>query len=570
LAAAAALGAAALGASVGLMATSGWLISRASQMPPILALEVATVGVRFFGLARGVTRYAERLVSHDAAFRALGDVRVAVYERLERLAPQGLIDWRRGDLLARLGADVDATIDLPLRVVLPAAATAIVSVLTVAFVALLSPVLAVVVAVALVAAAVVLPLTAAAVAARAVRAEAPLRGELTAAVVDTLAGSADLLALGAAPAAVARSAELDNRLTAIAKRASWAMGATSGLAALIGGLALVAVLAAGVQQVSAGALAGVWFASIALITIASQEGAQGLPAAALAHSRVSASAERLIEVIDSPDPIAEPATPIALDRRASSATLELRGVSSGWRGGSPVLTGIDLDVGSGTRVAIIGASGSGKSTLAAVLLRFCEVTSGSYTVNGTDVREVASDDVRAVVGLCSQDAHIFDTTVRENLRLARPSATDSELLAVLSNVALEDWVRSLPQGLDTPVGEHGGRLSGGQRQRLALARSLLAEHDVLVLDEPTEHLDLATADRLIDDLVRLTRGRTTVLLTHRMRGVEAMDQVVVLEAGQIVERGTPSDLLADPDSRLSRMMLRERRIDSLEVRDERR
>jgi ATP-binding cassette subfamily C protein CydCD len=495
---------------------------------------------------------------------------VAVYERLERLAPQGLIDWRRGDLLARLGADVDATIDLPLRVVLPAAATAIVSVLTVAFVALLSPVLAVVVAVALAAAAVVLPLTAAAVAARAVRAEAPLRGELTAAVVDTLAGSADLLALGAAPAAVARSAELDNRLTAIAKRASWAVGATSGLAALIGGLALVAVLAAGVQQVSAGALAGVWFASIALITIASQEGAQGLPAAARAPSRVSASAERRIEVIDSPDPIAEPATPIALDRRASSATLELRGVSSGWRDGSPVLTGIDLDVGSGTRVAIIGASGSGKSTLAAVLLRFCEVTSGSYTVNGTDVREVASDDVRAVVGLCSQDAHIFDTTVRENLRLARPSATDSELLAVLSNVALEDWVRSLPQGLDTPVGEHGGRLSGGQRQRLALARSLLAEHDVLVLDEPTEHLDLATADRLIDDLVRLTRGRTTVLLTHRMRGVEAMDQVVVLEAGQIVERGTPSDLLADPDSRLSRMMLRERRIDSLEVSDERR
>jgi ATP-binding cassette subfamily C protein CydCD len=221
-------------------------------------------------------------------------------------------------------------------------------------------------------------------------------------------------------------------------------------------------------------------------------------------------------------------------------------------------------------VAVIGASGSGKSTLAAVLLRFCEVTAGAYTINDTDVRQAASDDVRAVVGMCSQDAHIFDTTVRENLRLARPSATDPDLLAALDDVTLGEWVRALPQGLDTPVGEHGGRLSGGERQRLALARSLLAEHDVLVLDEPTEHLDLATADGLIDDLVRLTRGRTTVLLTHRMRGVEAMDQVVVLEAGQIVERGTPSELLADPDSRLSRMMLRERRIDSLEVRDERR
>ncbi len=226
--------------------------------------------------------------------------------------------------------------------------------------------------------------------------------------------------------------------------------------------------------------------------------------------------------------------------------MEIRGLKARYGPDEPwALDGVDLDLTPGRRVGIVGASGAGKSTLAAVLLRFLPYEAGTVILNGVDLTAFAADDVRRVVGLADQDPHLFDSTLRENLRLARPEATDDELLASLERARLVEWVRQLPRGLDTEVGPHGAHLSGGERQRLAIARALLADFPVLIIDEPGEHLDTATADALTADLLEVTRDRTTLMITHRLAGLGAMDEILVLSAGRVVERGTHAQLIAD-------------------------
>jgi ABC-type multidrug transport system fused ATPase/permease subunit len=252
-------------------------------------------------------------------------------------------------------------------------------------------------------------------------------------------------------------------------------------------------------------------------------------------------------VLDTPAPVVDPAEPAPLPEAAThgQAVLRLNGLSARWAAGSPLaLDGVDLELVPGRRVAVVGPSGSGKSTLAAVLLRFLPYEQGSVTLAGAELSSLAGDDVRTVVGLAAQDAHLFDSTLEENLRLARRDASPEQLRAALAEARLLDWVDSLPSGLDTAVGEHGARLSGGQRQRLGVARALLADFPVLVLDEPGEHLDTDTADRLTADLLDATRGRSTLLITHRLKGLEDVDEVVVLDGGRVAERGTHDELLA--------------------------
>ncbi|KPI07737.1 ABC transporter, CydDC cysteine exporter (CydDC-E) family, permease/ATP-binding protein CydD, partial [Actinobacteria bacterium OK074] len=537
------LGGCALGSAVGLMATSGWLISRASQEPPVLYLMVAVTATRAFGIGRAVFRYAERLVSHDAVLRMLADTRVAVYRRLERLAPAGLRTTRRGDLLSRLVADVDALQDYWLRWLLPVGAAAVVSAGSIAFTGWLLPEAGAVLAAGLLVAGVGVPLLTAAVARRAERRLAPARGLLATQVADLLTGTAELTVAGALPARRAEVRAADAALTRIASRGATAGALGAGLTALVTGLTVAASALVGAQAVAAGRLHGVTMAVVVLTPLAAFEAVLGLPLAAQFRQRVRRSAERVYEVLDAPEPVREPEVPAAAPARPFP--LVVRGLTARYPGQDrDALAGLDLRLDRGRRIAVVGASGAGKTTLAQVLLRFLDADAGSYTLGGVDGYALDGDDVRRMVGLCAQDAHLFDSSVRENLLLARKGATEAELRDALGRARLLEWVDGLPEGIDTLVGEHGARLSGGQRQRLALARALLADFPVLVLDEPGEHLDLPTADALTGDLLAATAGRGVLLITHRLAGLEAVDEVIVLDEGRVVQRGEFAELVA--------------------------
>ncbi|MCF2526535.1 thiol reductant ABC exporter subunit CydD [Yinghuangia soli] len=548
------LGAIALGSSVGLMATSAWLISRASQHPPVLTLMVAVTSVRAFGISRAVFRYAERLVSHDAAFRILADLRVRVYERLERLAPAGLPAFRRGDLLSRLVADVDAVQDFFLRALLPAAVAAAVGLAAVGVTGAFLPEAGAVLAAGLLAAGVLVPWIAARFARRAERRVAAVRGDLSTGIAELLRGAPELIAAGAAPARLAAVDAVDDRLRRTEARQAQGAGLGSGLAALAAGATVWGCTAVGVAAVAAGRLDGVLLALVVLTPLAAFEATAVLPSAGRHLESSRRAAARVFEVVDAPAPVREPAAPQPVP--PGPHTLGVRALKARWTPAAPLaLDGVDLDLAPGRRIAVVGPSGSGKTTLAQVLLRFLDPADGSIrlaTAPGTpgtpgtsaELADLDGDDVRRVIGLCAQDAHVFDSSVRENLRLARPGCDDAALRDALARARLLDWVDSLPRGLDTMVGEHGARMSGGQRQRLALARALLADFDILVLDEPAEHLDLPTADALTADLLAATEHRTTVLITHRLAGLDAVDEIVVLDRGRIVQRGTWPELMA--------------------------
>ncbi|MCQ9181966.1 thiol reductant ABC exporter subunit CydD [Streptomyces sp. IBSBF 2953] len=549
------LGSLALGSAVGLMATSGWLISRAAQQPPVLYLMVAVTATRAFGIGRAVFRYAERLVSHDAVLRMLADTRVAVYRRLERLAPAGLRTTRRADLLTRLVADVDALQDYWLRWLLPAGAAVVVSAGSVAFTAWMLPEAGAVLAAGLLTAGVGVPLVTGAVARRAENRLAPARGALATRTADLLTGTAELTVAGALPARTAEVRAADGVLTRIASRAATATALGDGLTALVSGLTVAGAALVGAQAVADGRLGGVTMAVVVLTPLAAFEAVLGLPLAVRYRRRVRRSAERVFEVLDFPEPVREPERP--RQAPASPFPLVVEGLSARYAGQDrDALTGAGLTLTRGRRIAVVGPSGSGKTTLAQVLLRFLDADAGTYTLAGVDARSLDGDDVRALVGLCAQDAHLFDSSVRENLLLARKGASEDDLRDALARARLLEWAEGLPDGLDTLVGEHGARLSGGQRQRLALARALLADFPVLVLDEPAEHLDLPTADALTRDLLAATEGRTTLLITHRLAGLDAVDEVVVLDGGRVVQRG-PYAELALVEGPLRRMAERE-------------
>ena len=536
-------GAGAIGAAIGLIATSAWLISRSSQRPQESAIAIAIVGVQFFALSRGVCRYFERLIGHDAAFRVLSGLRVTVYERLERLAPLGLPAFRSGDLLARLVHDVDSLQDLLLRVVPPFAIALIVGAATVGVVWWMLPAAGLILLVALVVAGTVVPWLTAMLATRAEAREAAARGELTASVVDLIDGAAELAANGAVEGQLRRALVADAELTHIARAGARTAGVGRGLTIVLSGLAMWGALVVGVAALRGGRLDGVLLAGIALIPLVAFELVAGLPAATQTMQRVRRAATRVFAVLDAAVPVGEPAHPVALAPVAGA--LRVRDLRSRYPGQVRwALAGLDLDLGPGRRVAVVGPSGAGKSTLAGVLLRFLPYESGSVTLDGVEIARLDGDAHRRVVGLLAQHAHVFDSTLRENLLLAKRDATDEELRTALAAVRLLDWTERLPDGLDTEVGERGARLSGGQRQRLAIARALLADFPVLVLDEPVEHLDTPTANAILADLLAITHDRAVLLITHRLTGLAHMDQVLVMDRGEVVERGTHAELVA--------------------------
>jgi thiol reductant ABC exporter CydC subunit len=511
---AAVLGALALGSSVGLMATSAWLISRAWEQPPILYLQVAVVSVRAFGIGRGVFRYAERLVSHQAAFRSLVDLRVALYERLIPLAPAGLPAFTRGDLLRRMVDDVEAMSDLSLRVMLPVFSAVLVGTGSVILTAWLLPATGVILAIGLLLGGLVVPALIIWSSGRGQAAQAPLQAELSSEVLTALHAGPELMVLGADEQYGRRIARVDGHLTEAMRRTAVGSALSTALSILIQGATVIAIILVAVPAVRSGDLRGVNLAVVVLLPLAAYEAVAVLAPAALAGIKVRTAAGRLVEILDAQPPVSEPEKPV----RAHGAGVSAHALSASYPTGPVAVRAVDLELPEGRRVGLVGDSGSGKSTVLNVLAGFLSY-SGDVRLGDRQLSQISGQDVRSLVLWTPQIPHVFDADVAANLRMAKPEATDEQLREALTAVGL-------PMDLDRPVGQNGATLSGGERQRLGLARAVLADHPVLLLDEPTEHLDPPTARAVLAMIEKVSAGRSLVVVSHQP--IEWLDDHVVV------------------------------------------
>jgi ATP-binding cassette, subfamily C, bacterial CydC len=513
---------------VGLMATAGYLISRAAERPTVLSLTTAMVAVRFFGLARPLARYADRLWSHDLALRALGHVRSRFYAGIEPLAPGELQAFRRGDLMTRMIGDVDALQGLYLRGLGPPLVALAAGAVCVGTAAAFLPAAGIVLAVGLVLGGVAVPVIAGRLAGKAGARQAEARGELTAEIVDLLRAAPELVVYGAEERMLKRVRSADRALDRLARRDAIVGGLGEGLSILVAGLTVVGVLAVSVQAHTGGSLDRVLVAMLALLALASFEAVNSLPAAARELSGTLASGGRVLDLVGRKPAIHDPALP--LESPAGSAIALERVTARYAPDEAAVISDFDLRLEPGRRLALVGPSGVGKTTVTNLLLRFLDPSQGAVTLDGRELPRYRQEDVRATYALAGQEAHVFDSSIRANLLLARPDATESDLSDALRRAHLDDWVASLPDGLDTLVGEDGSRLSGGQRQRLTIARALLSDAPVLVLDEPTAHLDRETAQAVVGEAFAAAGDRSVLLITHRDEGLDLVDEVVTLGA----------------------------------------
>jgi thiol reductant ABC exporter CydC subunit len=529
-------------AGVALIGTSAWLVSKASLHPSIAALSLAIVGVRAFGTARPVLRYLERLLTHDVTMRLVSRLRGTVFRALVPLAPARLVSRRRGDLLAGVLEDVSALEAVYARALGPSlAALALVALAGVALLPF-GPAVSLAGVAGLALSGVAFPWLAFRLSVHPGRRLSSLRADLAARLVDGVQGQGDLLACGSESRFAARLAESSHRVLREQQRLVGASALGGALAGLGADLTVVGVLALSIPSVRAGTLDGVLLAVAALVALAAFEAVSPLPAAWQAMGSALASAGRLFEVMDQEPAVAETGGP---GLSGVPRTLEARELRFTYPGESrPALDGVSFRLEPGRRVALVGPSGSGKSTIVSLLLRFWDAPPGTLFLAGEDARALPPDCLRAALAVSTQKVHLLTGTLRENLLLAAPAASAEEMEAALSAARLADLVGRLPEGLDAWIGEQGHRLSGGERQRLALARALLRDAPFLVLDEPTAHLDALTEREVMRAIVRAGEGRATLLVTHRLGGLEAFDEVIVLERGRVVERGRSESLAA--------------------------
>ena len=535
------LGVATVASNVGLLATAAYVISAAAVVPFLVLLTVPVYLVRLFSVSRAVSRYAERLVSHEVTFRLLAELRTRFFIRLAPLAPTRLLKYRSGDLLVRIVKDVEELQNVYLHSFSPVAVALAVCALaslalftfdaTMAFVALGF----------LAATGVGVPFLVRALSKGLGRRQLRLRAELDARIVDDVQGVQDILAFGREGRERREISAINSKLGRVQRRMALVTGLQNALGDLMMNLALVAVLIFAIPLVKAGEMDGIFLAFVALVVIGSFEAVAPLGAAFQVLGRSVGAGERLFEITDSEPQVTDPPEPLSLPQ---DGTLALDRVCFRYEeDGSPALRDVSFVLRPGSRVAVVGPSGSGKSTLVGLILRFWDPDSGEIRLGGRDVQEYSQEDLRSRIGVVSQDTHVFNDTVRNNLLLADPEADDASLHRAIREAHLADLVEGLPGGLDGYVGEQGQRLSGGERQRLAVARALLKDAPLLVLDEATANLDTVTERELLGTIRELMRGRTTLQITHRLVEMETMDEILVLDEGRVVERGTHENLV---------------------------
>ena len=537
------LGVTALGAAIALGGTAAWLIARASQQPPVLYLTVAATSVRLFGVSRALARYLSRLASHKVALTGMDNLRNNLYDELAAAPGTKLSTLRRGDLMTRAGADVDEVGNVVVKTLLPALVAAIVGVGTVGVITIISPEAGIILALSLVVSGIIAP----ALIARSVRlAEtqgADARTDIAATSLAILEGATELSMAGTLKRARRSLDRAEGELSAALARSARLSAFARGLDVCAMGVAVIGALLIGIPQTTSGALAQVLLAVIVLVPLSSFEGVAELTPAAAQLVRSAQSATRICSLLDEEAP-AQPH-----DIPEGSTVIEARDLAIGWPCGPTLATGISLTLRPGSSLAIVGPSGIGKTTLLATLTGSIPPKSGSALINAVPAWGADRDQLTSRITMTAEDAHVFATTIYENLRVARASLTRDEASELLAQAGLAQWVQSLPDGLDTVIGSGGTTVSGGERRRLLMARALAAPAPIMAVDEASEHLDAATADRLMETLLTRSPDRATLVVTHRLSALDQADQVIVLAApdpsqcATIAARGTHDEVL---------------------------
>lgn len=529
------LGALTIASSIGLMMTSAWLISKAGLQPSIADLSVAPPMVRFFGIARGVFRYIERLVSHEVTFRLLARVRVHFYSAIEPLAPARLSRYRSGDLLGRVVADVESLENLYIRVLSPPLVALLIGALVTLIVLGFDALVALVLLASLVAAGTGLPLLAWSLSRGPGRDVVRTRAELNAVLVDGIQGLADTVAYGREAAQLDALEAINARMDAQERRLGQLDGLQTGLMVLAMHLAALAVLIVAIPRVEP-----IYLATLTLGTLAAFEAIIPLAPAAHHLGLTLQAGERLLEVVDAEPAVQDPAAPAPPPTRAA---LRVQDLTFRYHPlDPPALDGVSFDLPPGKIVAVVGPSGAGKSTLANLLLRFWNYDGGSVQLDGRELRDYAQADVRAAIGVMTQRTHLFNTTIRENIAIARDGADEAAVMAAARRARVHDFIAGLPQGYATFAGEGGLSLSGGERQRIVLARVLLKGAPLTILDEATANLDAVTERAVLESIYETLGDRSLLLITHRLTLLDRAHEIIVLEGGRVAERGTHRQL----------------------------
>lgn len=531
-------------ADLGLLALSGWFIfamAIAGISGSSINYFTPAAAIRAFAICRTVGRYAERLITHDNALRLLSTMRVWLYERLEPLAPARLQEFRSGDLLSRLDADISVLDNFYVRLLTPLLAAIFGIGLCTLFLSWYNLSVALVTLIFLLFAGGVVPALVRHVGARTGEEMVDASSRLRTQVIDGLQGMGELRVFGASEGQARSIEETTGELLGYQARMSRLKGLSDGAVGLFANLALWSSLVLLIPLVHRGELAGLDLPMLGLFVLASFEVVAPLPIAFQMLGKTLTAARRVFAVVDTEPMVHEPISPSPPPEKF---TIKFRDLSFRYRPELPrALTNINLQIPAGRRTAVIGATGSGKSTLINVLLRFWDYTEGEILFGGLPLKSYRLEDVRRFVAVVSQDTHLFNTTIRENILLANLNANEQQMFDAAKAAQIHDFILSLPDGYHTFVGEAGIRLSVGQCRRVAIARALLKEAPILILDEPTEGLDAETEKQLMEALLELMAGRSVLLITHRLVGLQVMDEVVLLDSGKIVERGSHADLM---------------------------
>jgi thiol reductant ABC exporter CydC subunit len=560
------LGFATIGSAVGLLGTSAYIISAAARQPSIADLQVAIVGVRFFGISRAVFRYLERLVSHQVSFNLLSNLRVWFYSAVEPLAPARLVQFQSGNLFSRITSDITALENFYVRAAAPPLTALLVAAGTATLLSFFSPSLALSVLFFMALLGLGLPLWMRQLGRHTGLELQKVRAEINTLLVDGIQGMSDLLAYGQRQQQEKLVGTASLKLSSLQNSMAFLQALQSAFISLISNLAMLVVLILAIPLVSGGQVDGVYLAVLVLVALSSFEAIQPLPLTAQYLESHLEAGRRLFELVDSAPEVIDIQDPLPIPQAPSLAVHDLSfaypipGPSVGTHPTAVldpagaikfkpfVLQELSLELTPGKRLALVGPTGSGKTTLTNLLLRFWEYGlerdgRGWISLNGFDLSNYDQNELRRLFGVVSQYTFLFHASVRDNLLIASPGASTEKVYEAARQADIHEFIESLPQGYDTRIGEGGLKISAGERRRLSIARAILKDAPCLILDEPTANLDSISEMRVLASIRTLMEGRSTLMITHRLVGMEGMDEILVIKAGREIERGRHKDLL---------------------------